>query len=147
MRKQDVTVAMAIALSTMYCMFPVVLCTYIIFEIDPAEDDLFELSKKLFSSDTGEYIRSLLVPILGAITIFRSDDVITSFGTALVALFVFAFIYCLVGFGMAHLESRNIYEDIEMIREILKGFLETASLYVLVLLGIKQFSMQSQRNI
>jgi hypothetical protein len=138
--KEGTINAVALVVTLLYCAFPVLLSLSLFKWLD---GPIVDLMSNYLSVGDASPLNALLVPVLGAITIFKSESIRLGLSTTLLAVLVVAF--CIVFFGYVSAlgdDASTIVPagatDTTAAAGSLKGFLETTSLQILVLLGLRE---------
>ena len=137
---------LATFLALTFCGFPVLLAFILFFEIDNSDPssraaDFYGLGIAFVTSSASKLLSGLLVPMLGAVTVFQKDKIGSTGAAVILWVFVAAFAFVIVGYVSSYEHARDLlYKDnVDAIREFFRQFLETVSLFILVLLGLRQF--------
>ncbi|WP_374622060.1 hypothetical protein [Devosia sp.] len=131
----------AILLSMLYCAFPILVSFGLLFH--EYHDTFPVVLARIYLSDPGTNpLQSLLVPVIGAITVFRADSLRSTLAALLILIFVAAFICVFVGYvSSLTTESKALMApdspEATTMTAALRAFLESTSLIILILLGIK----------
>ena len=129
----------AVAISLLYCAFPVLLSLGLLNLIDGG---IIELLANYLAIKGVNPLQSLLVPVLGAITIFKGDALKSGLTAALLAILLIAFGIAFFGYVAALGDRAALFlppdaTNLDAPSQALKAFLESTSLQILILLGLR----------
>ena len=135
--------SVAVVISLLYCAFPVLLSLGLLGLIDGTPASLI---RGYLSIQGINPLQSLLVPILGAITIFKGDSLRSGLTALLLLILLLAFAICFFGYVVALGDRAALFlpagaTNTDAPSQSLKSFLENTSLQVLILLGLRSASV------
>jgi hypothetical protein len=131
--------SVAVIISLLYCAFPVLLSLGLLGLID---GDIIELFRNYLAIKGVNPLQSLLVPVLGAITIFKGDELKSGLTAILLAILLLAFGIAFFGYVAALGDRAALFlpegaTNLDAPSQALKSFLESTSLQILILLGLR----------
>ena len=135
---QNVAISgVTILIAAIYCSFPLLVAWPVIRAFQPGAS--FEMALGFLAGDGIQTISALLLPLLGAITIIRPKNITTLPALIILAIFVITVAGAIFGyfFSYSTVRSQVFHKSLEQFGTVLRSFVEAATMYILLLLGIK----------
>jgi hypothetical protein len=144
--RENVTNITAFLLLLLYCFGPVAVSLTLLTQADASEAG-YKFGLALMQSDAGQYLNALLAPILGAVTIFRSERISSGWIILMIITVLLAFSMGVLALGSASdPKIIALYQLSEKdVPGFLRGFLEKISFILLVLIGIRKFDSSESK--
>jgi hypothetical protein len=140
--RENVLNGVALVVAILYCAFPVLLSLALLNVASSENGGLAETAKNFLSIQGVNPLQTLLIPVLGAITIFKGESLRSGLSAALLAILISSFALAVFGYVSALGPRGALFvptdaKDTTAASLALKSFLESTALMILILLGLR----------